>query len=46
MKFARENGLKVIPSCTYISGRFMEKHPEYNDLLLTKDSGMERQGDE
>ncbi len=31
LEYARENGLKVEASCSYITG-FLEKHPEYQDL--------------
>ena len=30
----RKNGLKAKPSCTYISGRFLQKNPQYNDLVV------------
>jgi len=29
----REHGVSVVPTCTYISGRFVQKHPEYSALL-------------
>jgi len=31
--WARESGLKVIPTCSYVAG-FIAKRPEYSDLLL------------
>ena len=31
LEYARENGLKVEASCSYITS-FLEKHPEYQDL--------------
>ena len=30
----RRENLKVRPSCSYISGRFLLKHTEYSDLVL------------
>ena len=32
LTWAREKGLKVIPSCPYVKG-FLAKHPEFGDLL-------------
>lgn len=29
---AREQGLKVVPSCWYVAG-FIQEHPEYADLM-------------
>ena len=31
---SRASALKVRPTCTYISGNFLRKHPEYNDLVV------------
>lgn len=31
LEYARANGLKVIPSCSYVKV-FMARHPEYGDL--------------
>jgi uncharacterized protein len=31
LDYARANGLKVVPQCSYVK-KFMEKHTEYNDL--------------
>jgi uncharacterized protein len=31
LDYARSKGLKVVPQCPYVA-KFMEKHPEYNDL--------------
>jgi uncharacterized protein len=31
-KYAEENNLKVIPSCTYIQ-TFVERYPEYNKFI-------------
>jgi predicted GNAT family acetyltransferase len=31
--YARENQLKIKPSCPFVI-RFFEKHPEYSDLLV------------
>ena len=28
------NNLKVRPSCTYISGRFLEKHPGFKEICV------------
>ena len=30
----RANNLRVRPSCTYISGRFLSKHPEFKDICV------------
>ena len=32
-KYARENNLKVIPSCSYVQS-FVERNKEYKDLLV------------
>lgn len=32
LKYARENHLKVIPTCSYMIA-YLKKHPEHNDLL-------------
>lgn len=32
LEWARENGLKVIPSCSYVRG-YVDRHPEYESLL-------------
>ena len=29
---AKANGLTVIPSCSYISGAYLKRHPEYEPL--------------
>lgn len=31
LEYARENGLKVMPSCSYVKA-FIARHPEYGDL--------------
>ncbi len=31
LNYAREEGLKVIPACSYVV-RYIERHPEYQDL--------------
>ncbi len=31
--FAKKNCFKVIPSCPYISKKFLPEHPEYKDLV-------------
>jgi predicted GNAT family acetyltransferase len=30
----RAEKLQVRPSCSYISGNFLAKHPEYNDMVV------------
>lgn len=30
--YAREQGLKVVPQCSFVRG-YIERHPEYADLL-------------
>ncbi len=30
----QSHGLKVRPTCTYISGRFLGKHPEFKDICV------------
>ncbi|AFH50759.1 Putative acetyltransferase [Ignavibacterium album JCM 16511] len=32
IEYAKENSLKVIPSCSYVAV-FMQRHPEYSELL-------------
>ncbi len=32
MQYARENNLKVIPSCSYVD-TFLKRHKEYKDLV-------------
>jgi predicted GNAT family acetyltransferase len=32
LQFARSNGLRVIPSCPFVSA-YIARHPEYRDLL-------------
>jgi len=34
LNWARTEKLKVVPQCTY-TARFIERHPEYADLLVT-----------
>ncbi len=34
LEYARTEGLKVEPTCTYAAA-FMERHPQYADLLAT-----------
>lgn len=31
--FAKKNGFKIIPSCPYISQKFLPSHPEYKDIV-------------
>ena len=33
LDYARDNGLKVIPSCSFV-GVYLERHPEYKALLF------------
>lgn len=33
LDYARENGLKVIPVCSFVDG-YIKRHPEYEDLLI------------
>ena len=32
-EYARENGYRVVTSCPYIAGPFLERLPEYRDLV-------------
>ncbi|MBI4388424.1 MAG: N-acetyltransferase [Candidatus Omnitrophica bacterium] len=32
-EYAREQKLKVIPTCPYISGAFLSRHPQYQSLV-------------
>ena len=32
LAYARENGLKVIPTCPFIAG-YISKHPEWHDIV-------------
>jgi predicted GNAT family acetyltransferase len=34
LDLAREQGLAVIPTCSYVQG-FLERHPEYQDLTTS-----------
>ena len=31
-EYAKANGLTVLPSCSYISGAYLKRHPEYEPL--------------
>lgn len=31
--YAKANGFEVIPTCSYIARTFLQKKPEYNDLI-------------
>ncbi len=31
-EYAKANGLTVVPSCSYISGAYLRRHPEYEPL--------------
>ena len=33
-RYAESNHLKVIPSCSYVSGRFLQKRPEFLPLTV------------
>lgn len=33
-EYAREKGFKVQPSCSYVSGAFLKRHKEYQDLVV------------
>jgi predicted GNAT family acetyltransferase len=37
LDFARENHLRVVPLCPYVS-HFLRKHPEYQDLVSSEDA--------
>ena len=37
-EYAKERGLTVIPSCSYISGAYLTRHPEYEPLVRRGDS--------
>lgn len=32
LEWAKENGLRVVPTCSYVRG-FIDRHPEYEDLV-------------
>ena len=32
-EYAKANSLTVIPSCSYISGAYLKRHPEYEPLV-------------
>lgn len=32
LEYARLNGIKIIPSCSYVEA-YLQRHPEYEDLL-------------
>ncbi len=32
-EFAKKNSLKIIPSCPYLSEKFLPEHPEYRELV-------------
>ena len=32
-EYAKANGLTVIPSCSYISGAYLKRHPQYEPLV-------------
>ena len=32
-EYAKANGLTVIPSCSYISGAYLKRHPQYELLV-------------
>ncbi len=32
-RYAKEHGFKVIPTCSYVSGVFLPRHPEFLPLI-------------
>ena len=34
--YAKEKGLKVLPTCPYISGPFLKRHEEYRTLVVDR----------
>jgi len=32
-EYARENALRVIPGCPYVRDQFLQRHPEYQELV-------------
>lgn len=36
LDYARENSLKVFPTCSFVRS-YIEKHPEYQDILYTEE---------
>lgn len=32
-KYARNNNYRIVPSCPYIAGSFLDRFPEYRDLI-------------
>lgn len=32
-EYAKANGLRVLPSCSYISGAYLKRHTEYQSLV-------------
>jgi predicted GNAT family acetyltransferase len=41
LDYARANGLRVIPACSYVAS-FVESHPEYADIVDNDDDASER----
>ena len=36
LDYARANGLKVVPACSYVAA-YVDRHPEYGDLVHRSD---------
>ena len=34
-EFAKKNGYKIVPTCPYISQKFLPDHPEYSSLITS-----------
>lgn len=34
-EYARANGMRVVPTCPYVSGVFLPRHSEYQTLIQT-----------
>tara|TARA_B110000438_G_scaffold293624_2_gene333797 strand:+ start:1523 stop:1798 length:276 start_codon:yes stop_codon:yes gene_type:complete len=34
LKYAKNNHLKIIPTCSYVSHTFLKMNPHFNDLVL------------
>lgn len=39
-EWARRNGKRIIPSCSYIATRFLEKHPEFKEVVYSAPSSL------
>jgi predicted GNAT family acetyltransferase len=38
LEYARDNGVKVIPSCWFVAG-YIQRHPEYGEIVERDDRG-------